>query len=94
MREIGISINREWLLVLDFNLWGYNMRIDLPTCGFKNCRYYFDGNCKNKNEYEQCDYTRFKTYMYYVDNIENLNVPKVDANRIVEARERIKEYLK
>lgn len=32
------------------------MRIDLPTCGFKNCRYQFDGNCTNKKEYERCDY--------------------------------------
>lgn len=23
------------------------MRIDLPTCGFKPCRYCFDGNCTN-----------------------------------------------
>lgn len=21
------------------------MRIDLPNCGFKNCKYCFDGNC-------------------------------------------------
>ena len=27
------------------------MRIDLPTCGFKSCRYCFDGNCTKKVEY-------------------------------------------
>lgn len=32
------------------------MRIDLPCCGFKNCRYQFDGNCTNKNKYEKCEY--------------------------------------
>lgn len=32
------------------------MRIDLPTCGFKNCRYCFDGNCKSKLEYERCEH--------------------------------------
>jgi hypothetical protein len=30
------------------------MRIDLPGCGFKNCRYHFDGNCTKKSEYEKC----------------------------------------
>ena len=32
------------------------MRIDLPTCGFKSCRYCFDGNCTNKVEYNKCEY--------------------------------------
>lgn len=32
------------------------MRIDLPQCGFKYCRYSFDGNCTNKNRYETCEY--------------------------------------
>lgn len=70
------------------------MRIDLPTCGFKNCKYYFDGNCKNKNEYEKCDYAHFKTYMYYVDNMDALKVNRADAKRIKEAHERIEEYLR
>ena len=30
------------------------MRIDLPSCGFRNCRYHFDGNCTKKVEYEKC----------------------------------------
>jgi hypothetical protein len=34
----------------------YRMRIDLPTCGFKSCRYCFDGNCTNKVEYNKCEY--------------------------------------
>lgn len=32
------------------------MRIDLPQCNFKNCKYCFDGNCTSKKQYERCDY--------------------------------------
>ena len=32
------------------------MRIDLPQCNFKNCRFSFDGNCTNKIEYDRCEY--------------------------------------
>lgn len=32
------------------------MRIELPFCGFHNCRHYFDGNCSKKIEYEKCEY--------------------------------------
>jgi len=32
------------------------MRIDLPQCNFKNCRYNFDGNCTNRDKYNYCDY--------------------------------------
>lgn len=35
------------------------MRIDLPGCNFKNCKYSFDGNCTNKQKYENCDYRHF-----------------------------------
>lgn len=30
------------------------MRIDLPCCSFKNCRYNQDHNCINPNEYDFC----------------------------------------
>lgn len=51
------------------------MRIDLPTCGFKSCRYCFDGNRTNKVEYNKCEYkmqsivVRCKDckYAYYYD---------------------------
>ena len=34
------------------------MRIDLPCCGFKNCRLQFDGNCTApKHVYESCEIT-------------------------------------
>lgn len=39
------------------------MRIDLPTCGFKPCRYCFDGNCTNKVEYDRCEYREYKDYL-------------------------------
>ena len=32
------------------------MRVDLPYCGFKNCRYSFDGNCTKPSEQGKCDY--------------------------------------
>jgi hypothetical protein len=70
------------------------MRIDLPTCGFKNCRYCFDGNCTNKIEYEVCEFQRLKLYVYYTDNIDNIQTYKADANRIAEAVERTKKYIK
>ena len=70
------------------------MRIDLPTCGFKNCRFYFDGNCKSKIEYEKCDYVYFKNYIYYTDNLDKLKGTGIDSNRIAEAVERTKEYQK
>ena len=36
------------------------MRIDLPTCGFKSCRYCFDGNCTKMVEYDRCEYREYK----------------------------------
>lgn len=36
------------------------MRIDLPQCGFKQCKFQFDGNCLHKSEYERCDYRRME----------------------------------
>lgn len=33
------------------------MRIDLPLCGFKNCKWESDCNCTNsKNGYDTCEY--------------------------------------
>lgn len=36
------------------------MRIDLPTCSFKDCRHCFDGNCNSKSEYARCEYQALK----------------------------------
>lgn len=30
------------------------MRVDLPTCNFKNCKYNVDYNCTKPNEYKVC----------------------------------------
>lgn len=70
------------------------MRIDLPTCNLKNCRYYSDGNCKYRIEYEKCEYQKLRSYIYFVNNEEALKEHKADANRIIEAVERTKKYLK
>lgn len=32
------------------------MRIDLPLCGFKQCKYQSDGNCTRQIEYDRCAY--------------------------------------
>lgn len=36
------------------------MRIDLPMCNFKNCKWYFDGNCHKKTR-DYCEYHWQKT---------------------------------
>ena len=33
------------------------MLIDKPRCNFKNCRFYFDGNCRSADIYENCKLT-------------------------------------
>lgn len=40
------------------------MRIDLPCCGFKNCKFQFDGNCTNRNEYDRCEFQEYKHDFY------------------------------
>lgn len=50
------------------------MRIDLPTCGFKSCRYCFDGNCTKRIEYDRCEYREYKklfTSAWTLDRIPN-----------------------
>lgn len=32
------------------------MRIDLPQCDFKKCRFQADGNCTKEQEYKRCSY--------------------------------------
>ena len=33
------------------------MRIDLPACDLKTCRYNFDHNCTDKLQHSRCPYT-------------------------------------
>lgn len=46
------------------------MRIDLPCCGFKNCRYYSDGNCTDKIKYSDCQLSFLENY--YDESTKNL----------------------
>lgn len=39
---------------------GGSMRVDLPGCGFRYCRYNAEGNCTKKTLYETCEYQRLK----------------------------------
>lgn len=41
------------------------MRIDLPGCGFKDCKYNFDCNCKDRNKYEKCEYKSLHNIIPY-----------------------------
>jgi hypothetical protein len=36
---------------------GIDMLIDKPRCNFKKCRFYFDGNCRSADIYENCKLT-------------------------------------
>lgn len=42
------------------------MRIDLPQCNLKTCRYCFDGNCTNKVKYEICEYAFLRKVGYEI----------------------------
>lgn len=37
-----------------------DLRIDLPRCGFKNCRFQADGNCVNESEYSRCNHVKME----------------------------------
>ena len=39
------------------------MRMELPLCNLKTCRYYSDGNCLNKDIYANCKYTWSKDWV-------------------------------
>ena len=52
------------------------MRIDLPQCNLKTCRYQADGNCVDRNRFETCEYTfakeeikRLKKELEYATNL-------------------------
>lgn len=32
------------------------MRMDLPSCGFRDCRKCFDGNCRSIEDYRKCEF--------------------------------------
>lgn len=36
------------------------MRIDLPKCNFKNCKYHLDCNCTSQNRYDTCEFREAK----------------------------------
>lgn len=53
------------------------MRIDLPLCSFKPCKYCFDGNCIKASEYERCEYRM-------LTEISNIISDDYDINRLKE----------
>ena len=71
------------------------MRIDLPICNFKNCKYCFDSNCTKKSEYERCEYRRQKAEIErltgYNENLQTANTAL--SNEIIDIRNAtIKEF--
>lgn len=40
------------------------MRVDLPTCDLKKCRYYSDYNCTNECAYENCEYMKLRKQVF------------------------------
>ena len=70
------------------------MRIDLPQCNLKACRYFSDHNCTNRIEYDSCPYQLLKSYMYFIEDTEILKNHGANANRIAEAVERTKKYIR
>lgn len=57
------------------------MRIDLPCCGFRNCKYYFDGNCTDKVKYSDCKMSFLENY--YDKSIKNLY--KTETNQALKS---------
>lgn len=53
------------------------MRIDLPTCGFKSCRYCFDSNCTNRVEYNMCEYREYKDSLQSHGNWIEYQIPQI-----------------
>ena len=37
------------------------MRVDLPQCDFSDCRMRFDGNCRSKEAFRNCQYQNLKS---------------------------------
>lgn len=62
------------------------MLIDKPQCNFKNCRFYFDGNCRSADIYENCKLT------YLHSEIAKLTVD-LDNAKAEAARELISDVI-
>lgn len=62
-----------------------NTKIDLPACGFKDCRKCFDGNCRSTEDYRSCDYAIKKS---------QLNAYQSDDQAIASERLRILDLMK
>ena len=39
------------------------MRIDMPCCSIKTCKYWSDGNCTSVGRYTQCDYSHLLLFL-------------------------------
>lgn len=64
------------------------MRIDLPCCSFKNCKFCFDGNCTNKTEFERCEFEKLIEVIGYDYDIDRL---KVIVNQCMTMRKEVSQ---
>lgn len=56
------------------------MRIDLPQCGFKNCKYQFDGNCNDIKQFDKCLFAR----LIIEDEFRRLGYPESKVKELAE----------
>lgn len=56
MKLVNAKLYEEQIKRKMWEVWYDEMRIDLPQCGFKNCKFQADGNCLQKSEYDRCEH--------------------------------------
>lgn len=67
------------------------MRVDLPFCNLKSCRYCADGNCTKQSEHESCVYTRLKDLE--LSELVEASTQPVKATHVVIKKEDALKYL-
>jgi len=45
------------------------VRIDLPKCSFKNCKYHLDCNCTSQKRYDACEFRQAQVEIETLNNI-------------------------
>lgn len=45
------------------------MRIELPQCDFSDCRRRFDGNCRSKEDFKNCQYQQLRSASLQIEHV-------------------------
>ena len=70
------------------------MRIDLPLCNLKTCRYSSDCNCIDKNRYNSCEYAYAESENYKLkDENEQLKKDNEDLRMHIETMRKIRPMI-